>query len=50
VRGLRRNFPGVGDLTWRKGAVARFLEHDLDPDGLVARLRERPAATALSGA
>ena len=43
VRELRRTFPGAGDLAWRTEAAGRFIHHDLDPDGLVAALRARPA-------
>jgi len=47
IRELRRTFVAAGDLGWRAIAVKRYIEQDLDPEGLVRRLRARSAAEQL---
>lgn len=43
IRELRREFPGIGDLTWRMKAVARLKEAKIAPEQLKGMLLESAA-------
>jgi hypothetical protein len=47
MRELRRSFPGAGDLAWRAEAVNAYRKNNMDPQGLLKLLLERPAAQLL---
>jgi hypothetical protein len=50
VRELRRTFPGPGDVAWRDRAAGMYIEANLDPAGLLAKLRQSIAANQLQPA
>ncbi|HVU07289.1 MAG TPA: DEAD/DEAH box helicase [Verrucomicrobiae bacterium] len=48
IRQLRATFPGPGDLVWRAEAATAYMEHVLDPTGLLNFFKSQPASKMLS--